>query len=309
MTSDAVRGMRAVVITSVVVIVAISACVATTGAQTPPGLDVELVARAIQPGEVVRLDVTCVCAGSVPRASAFGLNVPLFLSPDGTQWQGLVGIDLDVVPGVYPLLVDVPDLVPALARETPLRVQPKAFRTRTLQVAPEFVDPPAPLVDRIVHEASRIDGLFKIITLRPWDRPFALPLTAPTRNFGSRSIFNGKARNPHAGLDFSSPAGTVVTAPAAGNVVLADDLYFTGNTVIIDHGAGLYSLFAHLSSMTVGVGDVVGRGARLGHLGATGRATGPHLHWGVRLNDARVDPLSLIVATEERRTPLRRADP
>ena len=95
----------------------------------------------------------------------------------------------------------------------------------------------------------------------------------------------------------------VVTAPAAGSVVLASDLFFTGNTIVVDHGAGLYSLFAHLSSMTVALGDVVHRGTQLGHVGATGRATGPHLHWGVRLNGARVDPLSLMVATEDRSKP------
>ena len=264
-------------------------------------MEVALVARAIQPGEVVRVDVTCECGGVGPRASAFDRDIPLALSPDGTRWQGLVGIDLDVAPAVYPLVVSAPHLRPPPARETSLRVQPKQFRTRTLRVAPEFVDPPADVVDRILSEASQINGIFKTITPRAWDQPFALPLTTqPSSNFGSRSVFNGQPRSPHAGIDFSSPTGTLVTAPAAGTVVLAGDLFFTGNTVIVDHGAGLYSLFAHLSSMTVGAGDIVGRGARLGRVGATGRATGPHLHWSVRLNGTRVDPLSLMVATEDR---------
>jgi murein DD-endopeptidase MepM/ murein hydrolase activator NlpD len=254
----------------------------------------------MQPGEVVRVEVTCACGQVGPRARAFGLDVPLDLSSDGARWQGLVGLDLEVVPGVYPLVVDVPHQREVLPRETALRVQPKQFSTRTLRVAPEFVDPPADLADRARREASLLDRLFKTITPRAWDRPFGLPLTSqPTRNFGSRSVFNGEPRNPHAGIDFNSPAGTVVIAPAAGTVVLASDLFFTGNTIVIDHGAGLYSLFAHLSSMTVAMGDIVGLGTKLGHVGATGRATGPHLHWGVRLNGARVDPLSLIVATKE----------
>jgi len=215
-------------------------------AQAQSGIEVALVARAIQPGEVVRVDVTCACGGIGPRASAFGRDIPLALSPDGTRWQGLVGIA--VAPGVYPLMVSVPHLRPAPARETPLRVQPKKFRTRTLTVAPDFVDPPAHLVDRILSEASRLDAVFKRITPRAWDRPFALPLpTEPTPNFGSRSVFNGQPRSPHAGIDFTSPTGTLVTVPAAGDVVLAADLFFTGNTVIVDHGVGLYSLFAHLS--------------------------------------------------------------
>jgi hypothetical protein len=273
-------------------------------AQALPGIEVNLVARAMQPGEVVLVDVTCACGGIAPRASAFDLDVPLALSPDGTRWQGLVGIDIAVAPGVYPLAVAAPHLQPALARETPLRVQGKQFRTRTLQVAPEFVDPPANLVERILRDAALLDGIFKTITPRAWDRLFALPLTTrPTPNFGSRSVFNGEPRSPHAGIDFSSPTGTLVTAPAAGTVVLAGELFFTGNTVIVDHGAGLYSLFAHLSSMTVDVGEVVAPGARLGRVGATGRATGPHLHWSVRLNGARVDPLSLMVATQRTSSP------
>ena len=208
-------------------------------AQAQPGIEVALVARAIQPGEVVRVDVTCACGGVGPRASAFGRDIPLALSPDGTRWQGLVGIDIDVAPGVYPLMVSAPHLRPAPARETPLRVQPKKFRTRTLTVAPDFVDPPAHLVDRILSEASRLDAVFKRITPRAWGRPFALPLpTEPTPNFGSRSVFNGQPRSPHAGIDFTSPTGTLVTVPAAGDVVLAADLFFTDNTVIVDHGHG-----------------------------------------------------------------------
>ncbi len=135
-------------------------------AQAQPGIEVALVARAIQPGEVVRVDVTCACGGIGPRASAFGRVIRLALSPDGTRWQGLVGIDIDVAPGVYPLMVSAPHLRPAPARETPLRVQPKKFRTRTLTVAPDFVDPPAHLVDRILSEASRLDAVFKRITPR-----------------------------------------------------------------------------------------------------------------------------------------------
>jgi murein DD-endopeptidase MepM/ murein hydrolase activator NlpD len=280
------------------VVVVVLLATTATWAQAPE-ITVALVARAIQPGEVVRVDVTCACGEIAPRASAFGVDVPLTQASDGVRWQGLVGLDIDVAPGAYPLVVEAPHLQRSPTNETQLLVQAKQFRTRTLRVAPEFVDPPADLLERILREASMIDRLLKSLTPRAWDRPFKLPLrTQPTRNFGSRSVFNGAPRSPHAGIDFSSAAGTVVAAPAAGTVVLATDLFFTGNTVVVDHGSGLYSLFAHLSSMAVAVGDVVGTGTRLGQVGATGRATGPHLHWGVRLNGSRVDPLSLLAATE-----------
>ena len=109
-------------------------------------------------------------------------------------------------------------------------------------------------------------------------------------------MFNGEPRQPHGGADFPSPTGTPIAAPGGGRVVLVRDLYFTGQTVVLDHGLGLYSLFAHLSAVDVHVGDVVEAGARIGLVGATGRVTGPHLHWAIRLNGARVDPLSLLDA-------------
>ena len=287
----------------------LSICVMGTGvfwypavaAQALPGIDVALVARAIQPGEVVRVDVTCACGRVAPRASALDRDVPLARSPDGTRWQGLIGIDLDVAPGEYSLVVSAPHLSPPPARSMSLRVAPKQFRTRTLTVAPEYVDPPAPVVDRIVREAARLNGIYDTDTPRVWNRQFVLPLgTQPSANFGSRSVFNGQPRSPHAGIDFGSPTGTVVTAPASGTVVVAEDLYFTGHTVVLDHGGGLYSIFAHFSALAVEKGELVDVGATLGRVGATGRVTGPHLHWSVRLNGARVDPMSLIEATEER---------
>jgi murein DD-endopeptidase MepM/ murein hydrolase activator NlpD len=112
--------------------------------------------------------------------------------------------------------------------------------------------------------------------------------------FGTRSVFNGKPRNAHGGADFLSPGGTPVHAPNAGRVVVARNLYFAGNSVVIDHGAGLFSQLAHLSEMDVAEGDRVEAGQVVGRVGATGRVTGPHLHWAVRAAGARVDPLSLL---------------
>ena len=112
--------------------------------------------------------------------------------------------------------------------------------------------------------------------------------------FGTRSIFNGQARSPHGGADFPSPAKTPVHSPNRGRVVLAKDLYYTGGTVVVDHGLGLVSLFAHLSRIDVSEGDLVAHGQVVGLVGATGRVTGAHLHWTLRLGGARVDPLSLL---------------
>jgi murein DD-endopeptidase MepM/ murein hydrolase activator NlpD len=124
-------------------------------------------------------------------------------------------------------------------------------------------------------------------------------------NFGSRSIFNGQPRAPHAGADFRGATGTPIPAPAAGQVVLAESLFFTGNTVVIDHGEGLYSLLAHLSRIDVAPGQTLVRGDVVGLLGATGRVTGPHLHWTIRLNGARVDPLRVVALLAPKAASLR----
>ncbi len=111
-----------------------------------------------------------------------------------------------------------------------------------------------------------------------------------------RRFFNGEERNPHAGLDFAVPAGTPIKTPAAGKVILTGNYFFNGNTVFVDHGQGFISMFCHMSKIDVQVGQSLARGAVVGKVGSTGRATGPHMHWNISLNDARVDPAIFIGA-------------
>jgi murein DD-endopeptidase MepM/ murein hydrolase activator NlpD len=255
-------------------------------------------ARAIQPGEVVRLDVACRCSPAERPGTArvFGREIQLVRSDDRPVWSGLIGIDVATAPGSYAVgIVVEPVAGKPLTAKYSLDVKAKRFPTRQLKVAPVYVDPPPAEVERILSEAKQLESLFDTTDLRGGFGPFQAPVQAsPRSTFGARSIFNGQARSPHGGVDFGSPTGTPVAAPAAGIVALAADLFFTGQTVILDHGRGLYSVLAHLSSIAVAEGEAVERGAIVGAVGATGRVTGPHLHWGVRLNGARVDPLSLI---------------
>ena len=258
--------------------------------------------RAIQPGEVVRLDVTCDCEATGATATVFGQDVLLFHVGYADAWRGLIGIDLDISPGTYPIAVvvdQVGQLPIATTRE--LVVVTKRFPVRQLRVPARFVNPPETVIERIQDEAHRLQAIFETVTRpRQWQRPFQAPARAPTTgSFGTRSVFNGQPRNPHSGVDFRGKTGAPVAAPATGVVTAAESLYFTGNTLVIDHGLGLYSLLAHLSKFAVQAGDRVRRGQIVGFVGATGRVTGPHLHWSVRLNGARVDPLSLLEATKE----------
>jgi murein DD-endopeptidase MepM/ murein hydrolase activator NlpD len=268
--------------------------------QDLPRLEVGVVARALQPGEVVRLDISCTCGEERPSATAFDTDVALFPTADGRGWSGLFGIDVDEEPGVSQVKVSLDQGAgPPLVATRELHVVAKQFPTRRLRVAPTYVDPPPDDLARIQREAAMLNAVFATITPRLWDGPFVLPVAEPSNsNFGSRSIFNGQARSPHGGVDFASAAGTPVAAAGRGRIVIADDLFFTGNTVVIDHGLGLYSVLAHLSAMNVARGDGVERGSIVGRVGATGRVTGAHLHWGVRLNGARVDPMSLLAAVE-----------
>jgi murein DD-endopeptidase MepM/ murein hydrolase activator NlpD len=272
--------------------------------QGEPGLDTSIFARAIQPGEVVRLDVTCACEVARATATGLGRSAPLFPMDARGVWRGLIGIDVEVKPGTYPIEIVVERTgQPPLAATLELSVTAKRFLIRRLRVADRFVNPDPETIARIQQEAARLEALFRIVTARIWNEPFQAfraPVAEPaTGSFGARSVFNGQPRSVHGGMDFGSEAGTPVAAPGAGTVVLAQDLYFTGNTVVIDHGVGIYSVLAHLSTVGVSEGDGIQRGAIIGQVGATGRVTGAHLHWGVRLNGARIDPLSLIAALDK----------
>ena len=278
--------------------------VCLVGSAAPGGESIPLTAtgRSIRPGEVVVL--TAVVSGPVDAVSirAFGHTIPAF-HVTGATWKALVGIDVDVRPGRFPIVADAPSGGVGRTRhgETTLVVRPRAFPTRQLTVDAAFVNPPPEAEGRIVREAEQLNALWAASApARLWTGSFVAPVTAPASSrFGLRSIFNGQPRSRHSGEDFASREGTPVAAPNAGRIVLARELYFAGNTVVIDHGLGCFSLLEHLSRVDVKEGDQVRSGQPIGLVGATGRVTGPHLHWAVRLNGARVDPLSLLASRVE----------
>jgi murein DD-endopeptidase MepM/ murein hydrolase activator NlpD len=259
-------------------------------AQDSAAIAVSVAARSIQPGEVVVLAIVAPDPTAPVTVRAFDRDWPTFA--DGQRTRVLIGIDLAVTPGRYPVAIAAGG-----ARTTHwLVVKARAFATRRLTVDPNLVNPPPEALERIAREARELERAWtESAGDNLWDGPFVRPVKeAANSAFGTRSVYNGQPRTPHGGADFASPEGTPIASPNAGRVVIAGSRYFTGGTVVIDHGLGLFSLFAHLSSIDVKVGDAVKPGTILGNVGATGRVTGPHLHWAVRANGARVDPLSLL---------------
>jgi len=254
--------------------------------------------RALQPGELVVLTIAIPAGVDGVRIRAFDRDVPAFSDGPHT-WRALVGIDLDVTPGVHTVSIEArsgPGPRNNIHTSYDLRVRPHAFPTRTLSVDEAFVNPPAEMQARIQREAVELQRIWKTSSPeRLWSGAFVRPVPGQAvSRFGTRSVFNGQPRSPHGGADFMSPSGTPIHAPSGGRVVLARELYFSGNTVVIDHGLGLYSLMAHLSAIDVHDGDRVSVDQVVGRVGATGRVTGPHLHWAVRAGNARVDPLSVL---------------
>jgi murein DD-endopeptidase MepM/ murein hydrolase activator NlpD len=177
----------------------------------------------------------------------------------------------------------------------PLSVVDGGFASEKLTVSAKHVNPPKKEMKRILKEQKEIGKIYRQLTHeKRWEGAFKLPIDSPiTSPFGTKRMYNGEQRNFHPGMDLKAPEGTPIHAPAKGKVVLAKNLYFTGNTVALDHGFGVITLYAHMSKLKVKVGDVVDTGAALGLSGKTGRASGPHLHWQAVIQAVKVNPLEL----------------
>jgi murein DD-endopeptidase MepM/ murein hydrolase activator NlpD len=260
-----------------------------------PAIRVTTAARSMRPGEIVLFTIAVPARTDAVRLRVFTREITAY-EAGGDVWKAIVGIDLDVAPGAYEVAIEAHGVSHTATLAYELHVGARAFPTRQLRVDEAFVNPPASEQARIDRDAADLAAVWRApASERFWSGPFVRPVPGPANSrFGTRSIFNGHERSPHSGGDFLSPAGTPVHAPNSGRVVVARSMYFSGNTVVIDHGQGLFSLLAHLSAIDVGRGDRVEPGQVVGTVGATGRVTGPHLHWAVRASGARVDPLSLL---------------
>ena len=243
--------------------------------------------------ELIRVDAL---ATANLEGEWLGRKLEFFRGRDGQAWFALAGVDVEAPAGPSMLRIVVHTGSDALDLSRTIEIHPAHYRTSSLSVAPKFVEPGPEALQQIEAEHQLKEKVFAASSLEPlWSGSFRAPVTAPsTTNFGARRIFNGKLASIHKGLDFRAATGTPVRAGNSGVVVLARPFYYEGNCVIIDHGLGLFTLSMHLSRIDVEEGQRVVTGDRLGLSGATGRVTGPHLHWAVRWQGAYLDPAKLL---------------
>jgi len=210
----------------------------------------------------------------------------------------LIGADVEAKPGPAKLLLTLIDRAgKEQRREIDLRIKAKAFPTQSFNVPPEFDRMTPEALEAIRREQAAFAKAFAAPSAeRFWQGSFIAPVSqeASPHSFGSRRIINGVARAPHAGADLAAPTGTEVLASNHGRVALVGQFFFAGGSVVLDHGGGLFTLYFHLSELKVAEGAKVKKAEVIGLSGSSGRVTGPHLHWGARLANARIDPFELI---------------
>ncbi|MBC7548217.1 MAG: peptidoglycan DD-metalloendopeptidase family protein [Polaromonas sp.] len=244
------------------------------------------------PGGVARLSL----GAAAERPVALAGNVPVLVLGDVIEWTAVVGIALAAQTGTATLAVQTP----SGTRQIRYEVVAKKYSEQRLKVAPGTVDLSPENQARYERERTHLDAVmatFSDANTLPVDLQMRVPVPGRrSSSFGLRRVFNGQARNPHSGMDIAATTGTPVVAPLPGRVIDTGDYFFNGQTVWLDHGGGLLSMMCHLSAINVKPGDLLATGTRLGAVGATGRVTGPHLHWGVMLNRTMVDPALFLAA-------------
>jgi hypothetical protein len=250
-------------------------------------------------GEVAWIHVREVPPGAEIHGHVGGRPLTFFTYGGGVA--ALVGFDLETAPGRQPWRVALlaPGRPPRVASGT-ADVRPRSFPIQRLTLPAPMVDLDPATERRAVAEAGQLRILSRMITAeRLWRGRFTPPIASPEpgSGFGARRVINGKPRAPHSGADFAAPRGTPIVAPNDGRVALIAEHFFPGRLVAIDHGLGLYTLYFHLDAVSVAEGERVTRGQPIAAVGATGRATGPHLHFAVLAGTARVDPAALLALT------------
>jgi hypothetical protein len=256
---------------------------------------ISVVPSQVEAGSPVLLHIDAP-ATAIVEGTWLGRKIQFFPARNSHGWFALAGVDVEAPIGPSQIEVSIRLGSDTKHLSRTLEIHTAHYRTASLTVAPKFVEPDAASLAQIKAEVELKAKIFATSAAEPlWSSSFHAPVSAPpTDSFGTRRMFNGKLASIHKGMDFRSPSGTPVHAANSGVVVLARPLYYEGNCVVIDHGLGLYTISMHLSRIDVKEGQTVAAGEKLGLSGATGRVTGPHLHWAVRWRDAYLDPAKLL---------------
>ena len=256
-----------------------------------PGTDGQLSAKQ---GEVIWLEIPVPRDVLAVNGTFLKRNIPFFPLSDSVM-AGIVGIDMEDPPGEQELTVRINSPKESDRLSYTVLVIKEKYTVQKLTLPKNKVDLDSKTLKRVRLEQKEMRGAFQHVHPRPlWEGPFLEPVSGKvTGRFGSRRIINGHPRRPHSGEDIAAPKGTPVLAINRGKVTITVDHFFSGKGVILDHGLGLHSMYFHLSAIDVKPGQMIDKGEPLGKVGASGRATGPHLHWGIRLNGSRVNPYAL----------------
>lgn len=278
----------------------VAACLLPAAAALAGGdpLALRLTPDSVRQGGIAGLRITGAQPGKVMRLRVGGREIPVEPSNAATTRLVWIGVDLEQPPG--PLDIVVEERLTSGWRpggRAAILVVDASYPVQRLSVPRSFTELDAATLARIAREKAVLDRLWQSATPeRYWRSAFRVPLEEPSRGtgFGLKRIINGEPRARHTGIDFSVPAGTRVVAANAGLVALAEEHFFGGRSLVLDHGDGLYTMYFHLQDSLVKPGQQVAQGDVIGLVGSTGRATGPHLHWGARLHGARINPDELL---------------
>jgi len=264
---------------------------------SPSGIAVGVSYRTLQPGEVIALKIEKQQGIEAAKVIFLGKEYRMGKDSQGLKLMAFIGLDISLQPGEYPIKIFLEDKNGLWQMfERKIVISPKQFPLIKLWVEQKYVTPPPEVRQRIKREAEILKTIYSMFSSQWWsDGAFIMPVSGRiTAQFGERRVYNNQPRSSHSGLDIAASAGTPVRASNSGQVVLAAELYFSGKTVIINHGLGVFTIYCHFSKIRVKRGQQVRKGETIGEVGATGRVTGPHLHWGVKIFGSRVDPSALL---------------
>jgi murein DD-endopeptidase MepM/ murein hydrolase activator NlpD len=256
------------------------------------GNDISLSSNEMARGDVILVNIMS-DEKVMPKATWMGKDIFFVFNRTKNLWQGFFAADLDQKTGDYEAIIHFNSS--DQAKHVNIHIVDKDYGVRRLTLPKDKVELSADDLKRVNAESEIVAAVWKAgKSLPEWKGVFLMPLQEDIEGtFGKKSVINGQARSPHTGVDLHGSLGEPIKAVNNGKVVLIADHFFTGNTVFLDHGGGIFTMYCHMSKVMVKKGDVIEKGQVIGLVGATGRATGPHLHWGMRVNGARVNPLTL----------------